>query len=127
MTDLLEDGLRPLKAALLVLLRHAGATKLANAPGVVDPRANGVGGKDTPRPIGPAGVGKPMPPMGVATPAASVGAAALLRGVAVGGELGVADARGVLLAVKSEFPISTGPAGMLCKICIQLVTSDTIS
>ena len=36
--DLLDDGLRPLKAALLVLLRHAGATKLAKAlePGVMD-------------------------------------------------------------------------------------------
>lgn len=127
MTDLLEDGLRPLKAALDVLLRHAGATKLANAPGVVDPRANGVGGKDTPRPMGPAGVGKPMPPTGVAAPAASVATAALLRGVAAGGGVDVACARGVLLAVKSEFPISTGPAGMLCKICIQLVKSDTMS
>ncbi len=36
--DLLDDGLRPLKAALLVLLRQAGATKLAKAlePGVMD-------------------------------------------------------------------------------------------
>ncbi len=36
--DLLDDGLRPLNAALLVLLRHAGATKLAKTlePGVID-------------------------------------------------------------------------------------------
>lgn len=111
--DLLDDGLRPLKAALLVLLRHAGATKLAKAlePGVMDGGAKGVGGKDTPRPIGPAGVGMPMPPTGVAASSASTEAAEpLFRGVDAGSEVDEASARGTVLALLGQLMSSTGPA-----------------
>ena len=85
--NLLDGGLRPLKAALPALLRQdatcAAAAELI--PGVSDPGGNGVGGSAA-RPTVPKGVGRLRAPTGVSRSAQPTGVcAAFLWGDAAAG------------------------------------------
>ena len=109
-TDLLEEGLRPLKAALVVLWRHAGACILNIAGNAGETAGYGVGGCVTRPAIAPKGVGRPSPPTGVGHPAPPAGVAAgLLAALATGGGVVIAPGDLVLLAAESDSAASAGP------------------
>ena len=109
-TDLLDEGLRPLKAALVVLWRHAGACMLNIAGNAGETAGYGVVVCVTRPAIAPKGVGRPTTPIGVGHPAPPAGVAAgLLVALATGGGVAIAPSDLTLLAADTESAVSAGP------------------